>query len=464
MAPRWRCEPIMIHPREIPEAVLWHEGLLLAPQHFQESAHRAETLLAYRLAAACPYPWGIARLGVDRAALASGLFRVDELEAVLPDGLVVLYPRADELSLELDLKAAGQDVRLGPRVVHLAVAARGRDVSGGGATKRYRSVEGAACVDESTGDGAIEIPRMVPAPILLLGDEHGRPPSRRWASLPLAQVAFRDDLFVLDRFCGPRLRVERDSTLHAVGAEIALLLREKAVTLAERLQAPGTEPAAGIGWEAVQALARGLPRLEALLASGHAHPFDVFLALADIVGNLTGIARQACLPPLRTYAHDDPLPAYAQAAELIVGAAARLREPYRTVRFERHGESRFTLDLPAGLADSELILGVRAGPGAAPAAVAAWLDTALIGSSSRLRAIRERRTLGAPRRSVDGVAELDLLPPRGVVLSRVGPDPRSIRPGEALEVVGRAGEIGEVEPVEVLLFVGSAVSDGSGIA
>jgi len=82
---------------------------------------------------------------------------------------MVLSPRAGEPSLELDLKAAGQDVRLGPRVVHLAVAARGRDVCDGGATKRYRSVEGAACVDESTGDGAIEIPRMVPAPILLLG-------------------------------------------------------------------------------------------------------------------------------------------------------------------------------------------------------------------------------------------------------------------------------------------------------
>lgn len=452
----------MIDPRDIPQAVLWHEGMLLAPQHFQEAAHRGEFLLAYRLAAACPYPWGISRLTVDRSALIGGLLRVDELEAVLPDGLLVLHPGTDDRPLELDLTAPGQDVRSGPRVAYLAVAARGGPAFGGNGPKRYRSVEGPACVDESTGDGAIEVPRMVPAPVLLLGDELGRPPSRRWVTLPLARVAFRDDMFVLDAFCGPRLRVERDTELHAVAAEIAVRLREKAVTLAERLQAPGADLAAGTDWEAVQALARGLPRLEALLASGRAHPFDLFLALADIMGNLTGIGRRTCPPPLRPYAHDDPLPSYVQAAELIAGAVAQLREPYRTVRFERRGEGRFTLELPSGLAGNELILGVRAGPGAGPAAVSAWLDTALIGSSSQLRSIRERRTLGAPRRTVDGVAELDLLPPRGVVLSRVGPDPGSIRAGETLEVIGRVDEAGEAEPVEVLLFVGMAPSGADG--
>ncbi|HMR29811.1 MAG TPA: type VI secretion system baseplate subunit TssK [Geminicoccaceae bacterium] len=453
----------MIQPRDIPDAVLWHEGMLLAPQHFQEAAHRTEALLAYRLAAACPYPWGIARLVIDQAALVGGLLRVEQVEAVLPDGLLLLHAAAGDPPLELDLTAAGQDVRAGPRIVHLAVAARGGSTLAGNGPKRYRSVEGAACVDESTGEGAIEIPRMVPSPVLLAGDELGRPPSRRWASLPLARVAFRDDMFVLDAFCGPRLRVERGTELHAIAGETALRLREKAATLAERLQAPGAELAAGTGWEAVQALARGLPRLEALLASERAHPFELFLALADIVGNLTGIGRRTIPPPLRAYVHDDPLPAYAHAAELIAGAAAQLREPYRTIRFERRGEGRFTLDPPPGAAADELILGVRAGPGAGPAAVSAWLDTAVIGSSSQLRSIRERRTLGAPRRIVDGVAELDLMAPRGVVLARVGPDAGCIRPGEALEVIGRIDEAIEAEPVEVLLFV-AAGGSGAGRA
>ena len=441
----------MTEARDIPDAVLWHEGMLLAPQHFQQTAQRAEALLAYRVGAAVPYPWGVSRLAIDPAVLPDGLLRVDELEAVLPDGLILQHPRADEPPLELDLMGQGQDVRLGPRTLYVAVAAR-TGAQGGVGHRRYRSVEGGACGDETTGDGEIEIPRLVPAPLLLLGDEHGRPPPRRWSSLPLARIAFRDDLFVLDRFCGPRLRVGRETELFAIAAGIAARLREKAVALGERLQAPGSDGVQGGGWEAVRALARGLPRLEALLASQRAHPFDLFLALTDIVGSLTGIARQPCPAQLRAYDHNDPLPAYLQAAEIIGAAAGRLREPYQIVRFEHRGAGRFSHELPPALVGRELILGVRAAPGAASSAAAAWLETALIASASQLRAIRERRTLGAPRRLVDVVEELDLLPPRGVVLCRVGPDAGAIHAGEPLEIIGHGDAGGAGEPLEVLLF------------
>ena len=95
---------------------------------------------------------------------------------------------------------------------------------------------------------------------------------------------------------------------------------------------------------------------------------------------------------------------------------------------------------------------MRAAPGAASSAAAAWLETALIASASQLRAIRERRTLGAPRRLVDAVEELDLLPPRGVVLCRVGPDAGAIHGGEPLEIIGHGDAGGAGEPLEVLLF------------
>src|SRR5262245_15731761 len=115
----------MTEARDIPDAVQWHEGMLLAPQHFQQTALRSEALLAYRVGGAATYPWGVVRLELDLGVLAQGLFRVDELEAVLPDGLVVRSPHAEsEPPLQLDLTGPGQDVRLGPRTLYLAVAAR----------------------------------------------------------------------------------------------------------------------------------------------------------------------------------------------------------------------------------------------------------------------------------------------------------------------------------------------------
>ncbi|HVA64451.1 MAG TPA: hypothetical protein VNF74_12055, partial [Terriglobales bacterium] len=41
--------------REIPEAIQWHEGMLLSPQHFQQQAARWEGLLQSALLAQNPF-------------------------------------------------------------------------------------------------------------------------------------------------------------------------------------------------------------------------------------------------------------------------------------------------------------------------------------------------------------------------------------------------------------------------
>src|ERR1700755_1596492 len=79
---------------DIPEAIQWHEGLMLAPQHFQQLSLRHESLLHYVAGAIAPFNWGVSREGsfmTDKSALADGKLRVMRLDAVMPDGLVVCY-------------------------------------------------------------------------------------------------------------------------------------------------------------------------------------------------------------------------------------------------------------------------------------------------------------------------------------------------------------------------------------
>src|SRR5436190_1813629 len=45
--------------REVPGAIQWHEGMLLAPQHFQWLSLRQETLLQYHASAISPFHWGV---------------------------------------------------------------------------------------------------------------------------------------------------------------------------------------------------------------------------------------------------------------------------------------------------------------------------------------------------------------------------------------------------------------------
>src|SRR5690606_29497365 len=87
-----------------PDALVWHHGMLLAPQHFQQLSRRHEMLLYYHARTVAPYHWGVRHLEFDRVMLVGGVLRVRELEAILPDGLVVSHAGGpDRADLQLDL-------------------------------------------------------------------------------------------------------------------------------------------------------------------------------------------------------------------------------------------------------------------------------------------------------------------------------------------------------------------------
>ncbi len=62
----------MVEARSIPASVLWHEGMLLSPQHFQQADLRQQVQLSYMMLAAAPYCWGVRQFTLDPAALVGG--------------------------------------------------------------------------------------------------------------------------------------------------------------------------------------------------------------------------------------------------------------------------------------------------------------------------------------------------------------------------------------------------------
>src|SRR6185503_10016287 len=77
--------------REVPPPIQWHEGMLLAPQHFQQLSLRHELLVHYHAAQVSPFHWGVRYLEIDPVPLTDGILRVLDLEAVMPDGLAVSH-------------------------------------------------------------------------------------------------------------------------------------------------------------------------------------------------------------------------------------------------------------------------------------------------------------------------------------------------------------------------------------
>jgi type VI secretion system protein ImpJ len=88
--------------------VLWGEGLLLRPQHFQRQDQYHEHRLHKSIRAVHPYAWGIEALQIDREALSSDVLRILALALRFQDGELVDAPGADELPDTVDLSQLPQ--------------------------------------------------------------------------------------------------------------------------------------------------------------------------------------------------------------------------------------------------------------------------------------------------------------------------------------------------------------------
>src|SRR5215470_1957273 len=79
------------------QAVVWSEGLLLTPQHFQQADLAFHHLLAERFRAAQDFEFGFTHLEVDREALRNGRFGLLSARGILPDGTPFSAPEDDPL-------------------------------------------------------------------------------------------------------------------------------------------------------------------------------------------------------------------------------------------------------------------------------------------------------------------------------------------------------------------------------
>jgi type VI secretion system protein ImpJ len=439
------------------DPVQWHEGMLLAPQHFQQSTLRTEQLVNYHVLTAAPFHWGVRRLRIDPVALVNGTFRLSELEAIMPDGLPVGIDGDSPEPLELDLAASQADFRRGPVKVFLAIPAQRGEAAAPGTLARFISVPGRVISDENTGEGELRIPRLRPRMALLLGES----PPEKFVSFPIAEVRFVDETFSLTDFIPPALHVGGGSPLLEEAASIAKRVREKASFLSEKVRASTTQEKRPVIQElqmAVRGLTAALPPLEAMVAVEVVHPFTLYLGLTALVGQLAGLGSTQVPPVFAKYDHNDLRTTFAPLFAFGNRMLDTVHESYTTLTFnERDG--RFGLTITRDRLSDVLVLGVVTPAGLSEADVAEWFDTAQIGSASRMASIRERRIRGAVRHRIQVAADLDLAPSRGVVLFAVTADPDLILPDEELVVVHPADPEGRKRPAEITLYVRNAARD-----
>lgn len=79
------------------DKVIWLEGMVLSPQHLQQSDLLADSSVNARLQVLSPFYYGLASLEIDRDALNNGFLALRDCSGIFPDGTHFSAPRQDPL-------------------------------------------------------------------------------------------------------------------------------------------------------------------------------------------------------------------------------------------------------------------------------------------------------------------------------------------------------------------------------
>jgi type VI secretion system protein ImpJ len=447
----------------LPEAVSWTEGMLLSPQHFQQNDIYWHATLRQRLAAVQPNFWGIQELALDMTELVKGRVVVERLRAVMGDGLVIDYPgHYAPQPLMLDLSK--HDWTGAPNVsVHLRIPVRGRGAASNiGDMQRYTTEPGALEADESNVQDEINVDRLRPRIGLYAGDSV----PKSYCSFPLLRLRGDTRGVHLTDFHPPML----DLAASAFQGDVSL--RNLLDNLSARLWAKyrellgvriGEQPRYGedsvAQVYAARCLAMALPAFDVALKSGVAHPYELYVALAQLVGFVAATPSAPQPPALPGYVHNDCMPAFQQAIRYITTQIDQLNADYRVLEFEPVGRSGFRCRLPAGTRTDSLFIELRPRSGQTGPALGNWLRNARIAAHEMLQTLLRRRFPGAGVREADAarIAALNLRPGSFVFEIRnanieldEGKTRRLIVDDDELVILGEPGD--EV-PASILLYL-----------
>jgi type VI secretion system protein ImpJ len=445
---------------EIPDSIHWHEGLLLTPQHFQQSSLRHESLLQYHVAMLAPFYWGISYLKVEESNIFRGLVQIKQVEAVMPDGLVVSYREGDDPAadsgLQVDLKKY-DEVKRKRMKVYLVVAPQSRRMSKG-EHARYDVYNGEPVVDEHTGEGQVRITRLVPHLRLVVADTS--PPEA--VSFPVMEVEFKNNSYYQTGYIPPLLSVTTkpqlgvQSKLGLDCERIAKTVRNKAQELASQAEPDSTGGEMRLDLDTkswIRSLVASLPYLEAILDTEASHPYPVYLALCSMAGHLAALGTQL-IPDKPAYDHNDLRATFRPLIRFIDQAIQKgLTSSYKSYLFS-YREGIYEREFKAEWLHRRLILGMRAQPGVSTDELVRWGEECQIGSKGVLQSIRTKRIPGAERKHIEGAGEL--AHSKDVVLFSLNANAEFIKPNEALQIFNGSALGNASRPVEIVLHVKDA--------
>ena len=293
--------------------IVWNEGMLLTPHHFQQWDNYYEDLLDSRIRSIKPYEYGILDLQINREAVANGNFQIINCRAVLPDGLLVNMPDTESVP---DMRPVGDHFhpeaeRLG---VHLPIPAKKKgeanfQSNGAKANANLRFLqEGALVKDETSGTNEQPL-ALAKSNLRIIFDDEVRD---GFTSMKIAELERTPtgQLHINEDYIPPTLRVSSSAWMANMVRQMVEILNTKSGSLGEQRRqrnaglADFTTSEVAVFW-LLHTINSAIPSMAHYFRSPLLHPEPLYLTMADLVGKLMTFATEHYPRDIVKYDHDD---------------------------------------------------------------------------------------------------------------------------------------------------------------
>ena len=345
--------------------VIWHEGLFVKPQHFQQQARAIEAAVHQRIHSLNDALHGFSELTLNTEYLNIGKIAITRARGIMPDGSVFDIPndQAAPAPLEMpDSSAINQVIYLTlPLKSDGALEVRWPEQY---ANSRY-IVQRQEIRDTHSEDGdSVGMDLAVPNLQLMLGRED----RSAFTGIALGRIQDKrpDGSLVLDEHFYPTsLSLQAVPALHRYLGEIAGLMRERAKSLAGRIGSPGQSGVADVtDFNLLQTLNRLYPLFQHLARQRHVHPERLYIAFAQACGELVTFTDEGHLPQeYPAYQHDNLRESFLPLEHTLRRALGTVLQPRAVslpIETQQFGVRSAALHDKRLLDNAEFILAVRA--------------------------------------------------------------------------------------------------------
>ncbi len=295
----------------------WSEGLFIRPHHLQAAQRWVETIINTGLDSVRPFGWGSVRLSVASEPLENFTLRLDECVVRLPDGTWLEIPENTEVP-PLDIQPALESAS-GPVDVFLGVPQLQAVRPNATSLERPDQVNGS--------------PRYEPHPVVRRDENTGENPQTLYVRRMRGRLfAAGDDMSGFDTVrigsvvrtdrpgsvpeldalgAGPLLAIQADSGVSRLVSSLVDQIEAKNEVVAKEAREHRMLFTDGVATNTehllkLHALNAVRAELKALMQCPLLHPYDLYVVLSRLIGQLSVFHEELVCGPLPAYDHDRP--------------------------------------------------------------------------------------------------------------------------------------------------------------